>query len=103
MSLNRGEQMLCDYVSSHPEEQRFWVEKVRATAASEPDEHQAAADLTEELWRYYEERSAVASPFRELAGREGLRRISMRNLAEYWLRLWVEPRPKKKRPDAGAW
>jgi hypothetical protein len=26
---------------------------------------------------------------------EGLRPTSMRNLAEYWLRVWVAPRPKR--------
>jgi hypothetical protein len=48
------------------------------------------------------ERSAVVSPFRDQAGREGLPRTSMRNLADYLLRLWTEPRPKpKKDPLAG--
>jgi hypothetical protein len=32
-----------------------------------------------------------------------MRRTSMKNLAELVIRLWVEPRPKKKKPveDAG--
>ncbi|WP_221029511.1 hypothetical protein [Actomonas aquatica] len=96
MSLNRSEQMVSDYVEENPEERRFWVDKVKATAAAEPDEHVAAARLAEELWRYFEERAAVVSPFRDLKDRFGLGPSSMRNLAEYWLRLWVEPRPKKR-------
>lgn len=94
MSLNRSEQMVSDYVEAHPEEKRYWVDKVQAAAAATRDDHAAARALADDLWRYYEERAAVASPFRELARREGLPRTSMRNLAEYWLRLWVAPRAK---------
>ena len=96
MSLNRSEQLVCDYVEANPEERSFWYDKVRDTARVERDDHEAAARLTEALWAYYEERSAVVEPFISLEAREGLRRTSMRNLAEYWLRLWVAPRPKKK-------
>jgi hypothetical protein len=97
MSLNRSEQMVFDYLQTHPEERQHWVEKVRVTAISAGDDHAAAVRLASELWQYYEERSAVASPFREVAQREGVRRTSMKNLAEYLLRLWTEPRPKKVR------
>lgn len=89
--------MVCDYVEANPEERGYWFEKVQTTAKEEADEHVAAALLTEALWAYYEERAAVAEPFKSLAAREGLGRTSMRNLAEYWLRLWVAPRPKKKK------
>ncbi len=65
------------------------------------DEHVAVAKLEPELWRYVEERSAVAAPFKEAARLEGLQRTSMKNLAELLLRLWVEPIPKKKRPQSG--
>ena len=102
MSLNRNEQMVFDYVQSHPEERQFWMEKVRGLASRSADEHAAATQIAEQLWGYYEERAAVASPFKEEVGREGLRRTSMRNLAEYLLRLWTEPRPKKKRTE-DAW
>lgn len=95
MSLNAAEQMVFDYIQSHPEERHYWTEKVRATLRREDDEHVAALRLDGELWRYFEERSAVASPFREVAQRQGVRRTSMRNLAEYLLRLWTPPRPKK--------
>lgn len=88
--------MVFDYLQSHAEERHFWVDKVQKTAATALEESAAAADLARALWSYFEERSAVASPFRELARREGLRRTSMRNLAEYLLRLWVVPRPKPR-------
>jgi hypothetical protein len=97
MSLNRSEQMVCDYVEANPEERGFWHEKVQETARVERDDHEAAARITEALWAYYEERAAVVEPFKSIVGSEGMRRTSMRNLAEYWLRLWVAPRPKKKK------
>ena len=95
MSLNRSEQLVLDYFQSHPDERHHWQNKVRKTAAESSDIHLAANRLDGELWRYYEERSAVAAPFRELAQREGLRRVSMKNLAEYLLRLWAPSPPKK--------
>jgi hypothetical protein len=98
MSLNRTEQLVSDYVERHPEERSFWVEKVRGVAQSSVDDYAAANSLAAELWRYVEERSAVSSPFRELAQREGLRRTSMRNLAEYWLRLWTAPKSPRTSP-----
>ena len=100
MSLNRAEQMLLDYVQTHQEERQFLLDKVRAIAREQSDEARAVRSLESELWRYYEERSRVVSPFREMAAKEGLRRISMKNLAEYWLRLWTEPRPKPPSPPA---
>lgn len=96
MSLNRNEQTVYDYLQSQPDELRFWQGKVHALARQEWDEHAAAVALAGDLWDYYEERSAVAQPFKEIAAREGLQRTSMRNLAELLLRLWVEPRPKPK-------
>ncbi len=95
MSLNRAEQMLFDYVSRHAEEKRHWHEKVRWVASRWTDSHGAAVALEGELWRYYEERSRIAEPFREVIQREGLRRISLRNLAEHLLRLWSPSRPKR--------
>jgi hypothetical protein len=96
MSLNRNEQMFSDYVGAHPEEKRFWEEKVRMVAAGAADGHGAAAELERELWRYFEERSQVVPSFREAAARPGSQRVSLRNLAELWLRLWAPPRPKPK-------
>lgn len=97
MSLNRSEQTVYDYLQAQPDERRFWREKVESLARREPDEHAAAAALSRDLWDYFEERSAVASPFKEIAAREGVHRTSMRNLAEFLLRLWVEPRPKRRK------
>lgn len=101
MSLNRCEQRIFDYIESHPEERQFWVGKVQTVCRS-LDEHAAAVRLETELWRYYEERSAVASPFKEAVRHEGLRRTSMRNLADLLVRLWTEPRPKKRAHGADA-
>ena len=101
MSLNRWEQMTFDYVLGHPEERHFWEDKVRALAAGAPDGPAVATELESELWRYLEERSRVAEPFRSAAARESLRRTSLRNLAEHLLRMWTPPRPKRSRP-AGA-
>ena len=102
MSLNRTEHMTFDYLEGQPDERHFWVDKVRTIARETSDGHEAARRLEVELWHYVVERSAVVSPFRDQAGREGLPRTSMRNLADYLLRLWTEPRPKpKKDPLAG--
>ncbi len=96
MSLNRCEQQVFDYLQGHPEERHYWQMKFQTVTKAAADDHVAATRLESELWRYYEERSAVASPFKETVQREGLRRTSMKNLAELLIRLWVEPRPKKK-------
>jgi hypothetical protein len=72
--------------------------KFQRAAKATGDDHVAAAQLEPELWRYYQERSAVAAPFKEAAAIEGLQRTSMRNLAELLLRLWTEPRVKKPKP-----
>lgn len=101
MSLNRCEQRIFDYLQKHTEERHYWVGKVQAAAKASNDDHVAAVRLETDLWRYYEERSAVAAPFKEAVRSEGLQRTSMRNLAELLLRLWSEPRPKKK-SDAPA-
>src|SRR5687768_5260393 len=82
MSLNASEQMVFDYVQRHPDERHYWVQKVQKTCADAVDDYAAALALEPELWRYFEERSSVASPFKEAAARQGLRRTSMRNLAE---------------------
>ena len=96
MSLNRCEQRVFDYWERHRDERQFWQEKVRGAAKIAPDHHAAATRLEGELWRYYVERSGVVNVFREAARHEGLQRTSMKNLAELALRLWAEPKPKKK-------
>lgn len=96
MSLNRTEQMLHDYLQAQPEERRHWEGVVKREAARAEDLHAAAFSLEGELWRYYVERAGVAEPFRGAARREGLTRVSLRNLAELLLRLWTPPPAKPK-------
>jgi hypothetical protein len=100
MSLNRSEQRVFDYLQSHPDERHYWQGKFQRLAKAAENERIAIEQLEPELWRYYEERSAVASPFKEAAAVEGTRRTSMKNLAELLMRLWIEPRPKKKSATA---
>jgi hypothetical protein len=99
MSLNSSEQMIFDYVQAHPDERHYWVDKVQKTSRTSVDQYEAARQLDADLWRYFEERSGVASPFKELAQRQGIRRTSMKNLAEYLLRLWCPPPRVKKSPS----
>ncbi len=97
MSLNRHEQMVFDYVQKHPEERRHWESTVKTLGERERDPHAASMTLEADIWQYFVERSGVVSPFKDVAAREGLRRTSMRNLAELWLRLWGPVRPKRER------
>jgi len=101
VSLNRCEQLVYDYWQDSADERRFWQDKVRATAAEAGDDFEAARRLDSELWAYVVERSGVLPRFAEAAaqghGQVALARTSMKNLAELVLRLWTEPRPKKKR------
>ena len=99
MSLNRCEQRVFDYWQGHATERQFWQEKVRGVAKATGDDYVAAARLDAELWRYYLERSAVVPVFRDALLHEGTQKISMKNLAELVLRVWLEPRPKKKRAE----
>jgi len=96
MSLNRCEQRIFDYLQSHPDERHFWVSKVQSVWGRSGDDAAAVAQLESELWLYYKERGDVVRTFKEAIQAEGLQRTSMKNLAELLLRLWVEPRPKKK-------
>ncbi len=97
MSLNRSEQMVLDYVVSHPDERQYWMDKVRSTSRACADVHEASLLLDGDIWSYYLERAQVVEPFRGTVLREGTKRISMRNLAEYWCRIWGVQRPKKDR------
>jgi len=106
VSLNRSEQLVFDYWQESPDERRFWQDKVRAHAAEAGDDFEAARRLDGELWAYFVERSAVLPRFREATPHYGSAgaaggvggRTSMKTLAELALRLWTEPRPKKKSP-----
>jgi hypothetical protein len=100
MSLNPSEQMVFDYIQRHPEERQYWSEKVRKTCAGFTDGYAAASALEADLWRYFEERSSVVSPFREVAQHQGVRRTSMKNLAEHLIRLWTPPKKKQASPSS---
>ena len=89
--------MTFDYLEKNHDEFHFWKEKVQTVAKSVNSDHEAARRLEEELWAYVVERSGVVSPFLDEAQREGLPRTSMRNLADYMLRLWTVPRKKPKK------
>src|ERR1700690_3590679 len=103
MSLNRSEQILYDYIQFHKDERQHLQNKVRAIVAASAEAHAAIARIDAELWRYFEERSAVAPVFVAAARSYGLKRTSMKNLAEYLVRLWTEPKPKKpSRPEPPA-
>jgi len=97
VSLNRSEQRIFDYLSAQTDERQFWVGKVQKIAREAVDAFAAALRLEPELWNYYVERSAVVPSFRAAASREGLKRTSMRNLAELLIRLWTTPRPQPKK------
>jgi hypothetical protein len=102
MSLNRCEQRVYDYLQSHLDERHYWQGKFQRLAKAVSNERIAIEQLEPELWRYYEERSRFAEPFKEAVKHEGLRRTSMKNLAELLARLWVEPRSKPKPADANG-
>jgi hypothetical protein len=99
MSLNRCEQTLFDYVKRHPDERQFIQAKVQTLVSASPEVSTAVARIDSELWRYYEERSAVIPAFNEVLGKAGPRRTSMRNLAELMVRLWTEPKLRKSSPN----
>lgn len=91
MALNQTEQQLLDYVLKNPEERQFWEQKLRMISAAHRDDFVAAAAIDLELRAYLAERARVVA---DLAGAPVT--MSMRNLAEYFLRTWIAPRPKKK-------
>ncbi len=92
MSLNRCEQQLFDYVQSKPDERQFWEHKVRVVSATCVDKYEASLRLDAALWEYLRERASVVPVLRAELGKAGAAgRVSMRNLAEYLLRLWGEP------------
>lgn len=94
MGLNRAEQVLSDYVRTHGDERQHWQEKVLAICRNIPNEHDAAGRLEVELKAYLRERASVVKELKETVSQEGLAHISMRGLAEYWIRLWTAPRKK---------
>ncbi|HXN36092.1 MAG TPA: hypothetical protein VN877_07965 [Opitutaceae bacterium] len=99
MSLNRCEQTIFDYMRGHPDERQYLHDKVRGYVAGSADASTAVARIDSELWRYYEERSAVVRSFNDALGSASPRRTSMKNLAELLVRLWTDPKPRKTLPD----
>ncbi len=97
MSLNRYEQLLYDYIESLPEERRFWQDRVVEVAETNRRRETAALLLNSELWEYFEERSRHEVAFADVVG-GGLGKLSMLNLSEYLLRMWVTVKkvPKKQ-------
>jgi len=92
MALNQIEQRLFEYIRGNPEERHFWEEKVRALAAAHADDFAAAAALDAEFRGYAVERARVVRSLADMpAG------VSMRNLAEYLLRVWAPPRAVRKK------
>ena len=102
MSLNRCEQRVFDYLQRHRDERHFWQAKFQRVAKETAEERIAVDRLEGELWRYYQERTESVAGFKEAVAAEGLRRTSMKNLAELLLRLWIEPRPKPPVGSAAA-
>jgi len=101
MSLNRSEQLLFEYVQGHADERQYWQDKVRQIVQTAGDPHAVAVTLDAALWEYYRERGNVVPIFKQAIAREGLSRVSLRNLAEYWIRVWSVPRPKRPPARSG--
>jgi hypothetical protein len=95
VSLNRIEQTLFDYIKRHPEERQYIQDKVRAISTGSSAAEAAVARIDLELWRYYEERSSVVPVLRDAVRAFGIQRTSMKNLAEYLVRIWTDPKPRK--------
>jgi hypothetical protein len=100
VSLNRIEQTLFDYIKRHPEERQYIQDKVRAISVGSSGTEAAVARIDLELWRYYEERSSVVPIFKDAVRAFGVQRTSMKNLAEYLVRIWTDPKPRKP-PENG--
>lgn len=94
MALNQIEQRIYDYVRKNPDERHYWEHKVRSVAAAHGDDFTSAAALDIELRAYVVERVRVA---RQLA--DVPTGTSMRSLAEYLIRMWTDPRPRKKKAE----
>jgi hypothetical protein len=100
MSLNRCEQIFYDYLSQRAEERQYWQEKVQRILARDGLNHYTIMALEREIWSGFAERSQVVPVLRQWVAAEGNARTSMRNLAEYMIRLWSPLVPGKKAPPA---
>jgi len=97
MSLNRYEQTIFNYWQDQPDELRHWKTKIAAIALSRAEPGEAARNLERDLWDYFVERRQFVAVLRSLDG-DGLRRVSLLNLAEHVLRLWGPPIKTRKPP-----
>ena len=97
MSLNRCEQTVFDYLKGRPDERHYLEYKVQAIVTGSSGISNAVARIDSELWRYYEERSAVVPAFSQALGPGAPRKTSMKNLAELLVRLWTEPKPVRSK------
>jgi hypothetical protein len=98
MSLNRYEQTMFDYWERNPDERRHWQAKVVDLTRDLDAGGDQARALERELWGYLLERSQHVPSLRDLR-LEGVRRVSLLNLAEHIIRLWGPP-PKIKKPSS---
>lgn len=104
MSLNRAEQTLFDYIQGHAEERHHWQMKVREAMVALPKDapvHGTASHLAEELWQYHQERCTAGIVLDNRFLTKGMPKISMRNLAEYLMRVWG-PEPRRIRAAGEA-
>ncbi|HVZ65197.1 MAG TPA: hypothetical protein VG936_11545 [Lacunisphaera sp.] len=97
MSLNRIEQIVFDYWSTHPEERRHWQAKALEFSRRPSASGDVARDLERELKDYVAERSPHVPTLRAVQP-PGATPTRLLNLAEYILRLWGAPKPKKPEP-----
>jgi hypothetical protein len=98
MSLNRYEQAVFDYWEQHTDERRHWQAKVTELTRAAVPAGELARALERELWDYLVERSQHVPVLRDLR-LEGVRRVSLLNLADHVIRLWGPP-PQLRRPAA---
>jgi hypothetical protein len=97
VSLNRCEDAFLAYLRAHADEHRFWHARVLEVERLPRPLEDRTALLERELRDYAAER-ARSRP--ELADALGAGSVSLRNLAEYLLRLWPPPRPPKRQGSA---
>ena len=98
MSLNRCEQVFYDYLAGQKEERQFWTEKVRRVSASGDVSAYTVDGLERDLWSAFLERSRMVRPLGDWVRANGASRTSMKNLAEYLIRVWGEPQNKRQSP-----
>lgn len=102
MSFNRYEQFLYDYIDRNDEEKRFWEGRVVEIGSQGGRLEELVLGLNDQLWDYFEERARFDPVLRDLRFHDGEPKISMLNLSEYLLRMWVQLPKKKARRQLGG-